>query len=56
MIPGMKNENTNSATDRNTFHEISAPQLPEAQTSLRFPMKKVKMKVPTRIPRPVPKK
>ena len=36
--------------------EISFPQSPEPQTSFTVPMKKVKMKVPTRMPRPVPKK
>jgi len=55
-ILGIKNEKTNSATEKSTLNEISLPQSPEAQTSFNVPMKKVKMKVPTMIPKPVPQK
>ena len=39
-----------------SLNDHSAPQSPDTQTSLSVPMKNVKMKVPTRIPTPVPKK
>jgi hypothetical protein len=56
MILGMKNEKMNRTTEKITFPETSCPQSPLAHTSLRVPMKKVKTKVPTIIPSPVPKK
>ncbi len=56
MILGMDNEKTKRATEKKTFEEKSSPQFPLAQTSLSVPMKKMKMKVPTMMPRPVPKK
>ena len=56
MILGMKNEKIKRAMEKKTLKEISRPQSPEAQTSFTVPMKKVKIKVPTMIPKPVPKK
>lgn len=56
MILGIKNENTKSPMEKNTLKDISSPQFPDAHTSFRAPMKNVKMKVPTIIPRPVPKR
>ena len=44
---GMKKEKTNRAMEKKTLTEISSAQFPETQTSLRVPMKKVKIKVPT---------
>jgi len=55
MILGMKNEKTKRATEKITLKERRPPQFPLAQTSRTVPTKKVKMKVPTMIPRPVPK-
>jgi hypothetical protein len=52
----MKKEITNNPIEKKTLNDHSALQLPDAQTSLRVPIKKVKMKVPTRIPTPVPKR
>ena len=56
MILGINNENANRAIEKKALRDNNSPQLPEAQTSLRVPMKNVKMKVPTRMPRPVLKK
>lgn len=56
MILGIKREKTNKATEKMTLKEISWPHWPEDQICLMVPMKKVKMKVPTMIPNPVPKK
>ena len=56
MILGMNNEKTNNPIEKNTLNEISSAQLPEAQISFSVPIKKVKIKVPTIIPRPVPEK
>jgi hypothetical protein len=56
MILGIKREKMNSPTEKKTLIEINCAQLPEAQTSLTVPMKNVKIKVPTIIPKPVPKK
>ena len=56
MILGMKKEKTNKPIEKNTLNEINSPQLPEVQTSFNVPIKKVKMKVPTMIPSPVPAK
>lgn len=56
MILGMKKENTNSPMEKKTLKDNSCPQSPETHTSLRVPIKKVKINVPTRIPSPVPKK
>jgi len=41
---------------KKTLNEMSSPQLPDAHTSFSVPIKKVKIKVPTIIPSPVPKK
>ena len=56
IILGIKNENAKSPREKKTLNDISWPQSPEDQTSFRVPIKNVKMKVPTRIPSPVPKK
>ncbi len=42
--------------EKKTLEDNSSPQFPETQTSFSVPMKKVKIKVPTMMPRPVPKK
>ena len=47
MILGMKREKTKRPIEKKTLKEIRFPQLPLVQTSLRVPMKKVKMNVPT---------
>jgi hypothetical protein len=52
----MKREKTNRPIEKKTFEERSWFQSPLAHTSLRVPMKKVKMNVPTVIPNPVPAK
>lgn len=52
----MKKEKMNSATERNTLKETKSAQLPDDQTSFNVPKKKVKIKVPTKIPNPVPQK
>jgi len=56
IILGMKREKINSPTEKKTLKEISCLQSPAIQTSLIVPMKKVKIKVPTRMPNPVPTK
>ena len=56
MILGIKNEKINSAIEKNTLRDMSSPQFPEDHTSFNVPIKKVKMKVPTIMPRPVPAK
>jgi hypothetical protein len=56
MILGIKKEKINRATEKNTLKEIRSPQFPEAHTSFTVPIKKVKIKVPTMMPRPVPRK
>ena len=56
MILGIKKEKMNNPIEKKTLKESNSFQFPEAQTSFRVPMKKVKMKVPTMMPRPVPKK
>jgi len=56
MIFGMNREKMKSATEKKTFREMRFSQLPLAQTSLRVPMKKVKINVPTIMPKPVPAK
>ena len=48
MIFGREKEKINSPMEKNTLKEISSPQFPLAHTSLRVPIKKVKMKVPAR--------
>jgi hypothetical protein len=53
---GIKKEKMKRPIEKKTLKDISSAQLPEIQTSLRVPTKKVKMKVPTRIPSPVPKR
>jgi hypothetical protein len=52
----MKKEKIKSATEKETLKDNRPPQSPDAQTSFTVPTKKVKIKVPTIIPRPVPKK
>ena len=52
----MKNEKMKRHMEKMTLKESNSPQLPDAQTSFRVPMKNVKTKVPTMIPRAVPKK
>jgi len=54
MIFGMKNEKMKRTREKKTFKETSCPQFPETHTSLRVPIKKVKINVPTMIPKPVP--
>jgi len=54
MILGMKNEKIKSPIEKKTLKDISSPQFPEAQISFNVPIKKVKINVPTIIPRPVP--
>lgn len=54
MMVGIKKENTNSAMEKTTLKEINSAQFPDAQTALSVPIKKVKMKVPTTMPRAVP--
>jgi hypothetical protein len=56
MILGMKKEKTNSPIEKKTLKEMSCPQSPELHTSFSVPMKNVKIKVPTRMPNPVPRK
>ena len=56
IILGIKNEKMNRATEKKTFSETSCPQSPLDQTSFSVPIKNVKTKVPTMIPKPVPKK
>ena len=56
IIFGMKKENTNNPMEKKTLKDISSSQFPDAQTSFNVPIKKVKMNVPTIIPKPVPKK
>ena len=56
MIFGMNREKMKRATEKKTLKEMRFPQWPLAQTSLRVPMKKVKINVPTIMPKPVPKK
>ena len=56
MILGIKSENIKSPIEKKTLKEISCPQLPLAQTCFNVPTKNVKIKVPTTIPSPVPKK
>ena len=56
IIFGMKKEKINNPMEKKTLRERSSPQFPEIQTSFSVPMKKVKIKVPTIMPRPVPKK
>jgi hypothetical protein len=56
MIPGMRSEQTKRATEKRTFKEMSSLQLSLAQTSFSVPIKKMKMKVSTIMPSPVPKK
>jgi hypothetical protein len=52
----MKKEKTKSDREKNTLNEMSSVQLPDDHTSFSVPMKKVKMKVPVRIPNPVPRR
>jgi hypothetical protein len=54
MILGMKNEKIKSPIEKKTLKDINSPQLPEAHTSFSVPIKKVKMNVPTIMPKPVP--
>ena len=56
MNLGIRKEKMKSPIEKKTLKDISSAQLPEAHTSLRVPIKKVKMNVPTMIPSPVPKK
>lgn len=56
MIFGMKKEKIKRPMEKNTLKVTNSPQFPEAHTSFTVPMKKVKIKVPTMMPRPVPKK
>jgi hypothetical protein len=56
MILGMKNEKIKSPIEKKTLKDISSPQFPEVHTFFNVPIKKVKIKVPTIMPRPVPKK
>ena len=56
MIFGMNREKMKSATEKKTLKEMRFSQLPLAQTSLRVAMKKVKINVPTIMPKPVPAK
>ena len=53
-IFGMKNEKTNSPTEKKILSDNSSPQFPDAHISFNVPIKKVNMNVPTMIPRPVP--
>jgi len=55
-IAGMKNEKTNSTRENITFHPSRSFHCPLAQMSRTVPTAKVKMNVPTRIPKAVPKK
>ena len=55
MIIGIKNEKTNRPIEKNTLKEMSSPQFPDDQTAFSVPIKKVKIKVPTIMPNPVPK-
>jgi hypothetical protein len=52
----MKKEKMNSAREINTFQLRSPSQRPEIQISFNVPIKNVKMKVPTIMPRAVPAK
>jgi hypothetical protein len=52
----MKNEKINNPMEKKTLKDKSSPQFPETHTSFSVPMKKVKIKVPTMMPNPVPKK
>jgi hypothetical protein len=52
----MNNEKINNEIEKKTLKETSCPQSPETQTSFIVPIKKVKIKVPTIMPNPVPKK
>jgi hypothetical protein len=56
MTLGMKNENTKSDIENSTFQLSKPVQSPLAQISFTVPKKKVRMKVPTTIPKAVPKK
>jgi hypothetical protein len=54
MILGMKNEKIKRPMEKKTLKDISSPQFSEAHTSFNVPIKKVKINVPTIMPRPVP--
>lgn len=56
IIFGIKKEKIKSPMEKKTLNEIRSPQLPDAQTFFRVPIKKVKIKVPTMMPRLVAKK
>jgi hypothetical protein len=56
MIRGIENEKINKPIEKNTLKDNNPAQSPEIQTSLRVPIRNVKIKVPTIIPRPVPAK
>jgi hypothetical protein len=51
---GIKRENIKRPTDRKIFQVSNCPHWQLAQTSLIVPTKKVKIKVPTRMPKPIP--
>ncbi len=52
----MKSEKINYPMEKKTLKDNSSPPFPETQTSFSVPMKKVKIKVPTMMPRAVPRK
>ena len=55
IILGIKKEKIKRAMEKNTLKERSSAQFPETQTSFKVPIKNVNIKVPTMMPRPVPK-
>ena len=52
----MKKEKIKRVTEKKTLKDSNSSQFPETHTFFRVPMKKVKIKVPTIIPNPVPVK
>jgi hypothetical protein len=55
-ILGIKSEKMKRPTEKKTLKDINSPQFPEAQTPFRVAKKNMRIKVPTIIPSPVPKK
>jgi hypothetical protein len=53
---GIKKEKTNRATEKRVLKDSNSSQSPDTQTCFSVPKKKVKIKAPAIIPKPVPKK
>jgi len=56
MIVGMAKEKIKKIREKNVLKESKPSQLPDAHTSFKVPMKKVKINVPAIMPMPVPMK